>query len=388
MPPERLTILVDENIPYAFESFGPLGSVRRAAGRHIAPADVRDVDVLIVRSVTRVDERLLAGSPVTFVGTATIGCDHVDLAYLAANGIGFASAPGSNANSVAEYVVAALLLSARARGASVEGASLAIVGVGNVGSRVAAKAAGLGMRCLLNDPPRQRQTGDPAFLPLDEVIAAADYVTLHVPLERGGPDPTVGMAGRSFFAKLRHGTVFLNTSRGAVVDEACLAAALDEGRVPHAVLDVWQHEPDIDLEMVRRTFIGTPHIAGYSFDGKVAATLMLHAALCAWLQRPSAPPDLSAVLPPPAVPSVDLRHAEGRDEDLLRAAVGAVYDIEADDRALREAVARRDGGVQFDRLRRDYRRRREFPYTTVALARGCAALAAKAASLGFRVETH
>ncbi len=388
MPPERLTFLVDENIPYAVESFGPLGTVRRAAGRHIQPADVRDVDVLIVRSVTRVDERLLAGSPVAFVGTATIGCDHVDLAYLVAQGIGFASAPGSNANSVAEYVVAALLLSARARGATLDGASIAIVGVGNVGSRVAAKAAGLGMRCLLNDPPRRRQTGDAVFLPLEEAIAAADYVTLHVPLERSGPDATVGMAGSRLFGTVRPGTVFINTSRGAAVDEPALAAALDGRRVSHAVLDVWQHEPDIEPALVRRTFLATPHIAGYSFDGKVAATLMLHAALCAWLQRPADPPDLSTVLPPPAVAHVDLVHVAGSDEDLLRAAVSAVYDIAADDRALREAVGQPDRGAQFDRLRKNYPRRREFPHTTVAVPCGRAALVARTASLGFRVETY
>lgn len=388
MPPDRLTILVDENVPYAIESFAPLGTVRLAAGRHIGPADVTDVDVLVVRSVTRVNERLLAGSPVKFVGTATIGCDHVDLAYLEASGIAFASAPGSNANSVAEYAVASLLRSARARCTVLEGATIAVVGVGNVGSRVAAKTAGLGMRCLLNDPPRRRQTGDPVFLPLDEAIGAADYVTLHVPLERHGPDATVGMAGTRFFAALRPGTVFVNTARGAAVDEAALGAALDEGRVSHAVLDVWQNEPQIDPALVRRTFLATPHIAGYSFDGKVAATLMLRAALHTWLNRTADPLDLSAVLPPAEVPRVDLAGCEGSDEELLRAAVSAVYDIDEDDRALRQAVSQQDGGIGFDRLRKHYRRRREFHHTTVVVPRGRDALAARAESLGFHVETH
>jgi erythronate-4-phosphate dehydrogenase len=389
MRPDPPSIVVDENIPYAFESFGRIGTVRILPGRHISAADVSGADILIVRSVTRVDEQLLAGSRVRFVGTATIGCDHVDLEYLAANGIGFASAPGSNANSVAEYVVAALLRSARARNTSLDGSTIAIVGVGNVGSRVAAKAEALGMRCLLNDPPRRRQTGDPVFVPLEDAIARADYATLHVPLERRGPDATVGMAGSRFFDTIRPGAVFLNTSRGAAVDEAALALALDSTRVSQAILDVWQNEPDIDPAIVRRAFIGTPHIAGYSYDGKVAATLMLYSAVCQWLNHPEAqPPDLSAVLPPPAVPRVDLTGRDGSDEDLLRLAVSAVYDIEEDDRALRQAVSQQDAGVQFDRLRKTYARRREFHHTRIVAGRTRESLIAKAASLGFRIETQ
>jgi erythronate-4-phosphate dehydrogenase len=414
MPPEPLTILVDENVPFAHEAFGRLGAVRVRPGRQIAAADVADVDVLIVRSVTRVDEALLRDSPVRFVGTATIGCDHVDLPYLAKRSIPFASAPGSNANSVAEYVTAALLQSARARGVALQGATIAIVGVGNVGSRVALKAEALGMRCLLNDPPRQREARDPVFVPLRDAIAQADYVTLHVPLERQGPDATVGMANGRFFDALRPGAVFINTSRGAVVQEPSLSAALDAGRVAHAILDVWQGEPAIDPEMLRRAFIGTPHIAGYSYDGKVVATLMLYSALCDRLGVPDVVRvDLSGALPPAEVPLVDLRERDGSDEDLLRAAVSAVYDIMADDRALREATAGplaaagphaaigpngavgpnfssavTDRAAGFDLLRKRYRRRREFPHTAVVVPRRRDALAAKAARLGFRVETH
>ena len=263
MDPERLSILVDENVAYARESFGRVGSVRVLPGRRITAADVERVDVLIVRSVTRVNEALLAGSSVKFVGTATIGCDHVDVEYLRGRGIAFASAPGSNATSVAEYIVAALLLSAHARQRPLEGSALAVIGVGNVGARVAEKASALGMRCVLNDPPRQRNSHDPAFVARDEALSQAEYVTLHVPLERTGPDATVGMAGRAFFDLMQSDAVFLNTSRGAVVDEEALASALDSGRVSHAVLDVWQREPDIDPQMVGRAFLATPHIAGY-----------------------------------------------------------------------------------------------------------------------------
>jgi erythronate-4-phosphate dehydrogenase len=389
MSPDRLTILVDENVPLALESFGRLGTIRVRPGRQMTPADVADVDVLIVRSVTRVDDALLRDSPVRFVGTATIGCDHVDVDYLRSRNIAFASAPGSNANSVAEYVAAALLLSAGSRDTSLAGKTMAVVGVGNVGSRVAAKAEALRMRCVLNDPPRQRQTGDPVFVPLDAAIREADYVTLHVPLEARGPDATVGMADRRFFDTMRAGAVFINTSRGAAVDEAALGTALDSGRVAQAVLDVWQNEPAIDSRLVRRALVATPHIAGYSFDGKVAATLMLHSALCEWLDpREAHALDLSGELPPPAVPRIDLSGYRGTDEDLLRVLVPAVYDIQEDDRALREAVARPDAAARFDWLRKTYKRRREFHHTTAVIPRRRDSLVDSAARLGFRVETQ
>jgi erythronate-4-phosphate dehydrogenase len=386
MPPERLSIVVDENVPFALESFGQFGSLRVRAGRHIAAADVKDADVLIVRSVTRVDEALLSGSAVRFVGTATIGCDHIDGDYLKSRGIAFASAPGSNANSVAEYVVAALLLSARARQTTLEGASIAVIGVGNVGRRVVEKAEGLGMRCVLHDPPRRRETGNPAFLTLPDALAKADYVTMHVPLLRGGPDRTAGMARDPFFHAMRRGAVFLNTSRGAVVDESALAAALDSGHVAQAILDVWQGEPDIDPKMVGRAFLATPHIAGYSFDGKVAATAMLYAVFLEWLGRGQWI-GLEAATPPDA-PRLDFSGRGEADEQLLREAVSAAYDIQDDDRALRAAVAQPDRAARFDLLRKTYKRRLEFHHTMLVLPRDRDALIRKAARLGFRTETQ
>lgn len=386
MPPDRLSIVVDENVPFALESFGQFGSLRIRAGRHITAADVKDADVLIVRSVTRVDEALLSGSAVRFVGTATIGCDHIDGDYLKSRGIAFASAPGSNANSVAEYVVAALLLSARARQTTLEGASIAVIGVGNVGRRVVEKAEGLGMRCVLNDPPRRRQTGSAVFVTLPEALANADYFTMHVPLLRGGPDRTAGMARDPFFHAMRRGAVFLNTSRGAVVDESALAAALESGHVAQAILDVWQGEPDIDPKMVGRAFLATPHIAGYSFDGKVAATSMLYAAFLEWLGRGQSI-GLEAASPPD-VPRLDFRDRVESDEELLQSAVLAVYDIEEDDLALRQAVAQPDRAARFDLLRKTYKQRREFGHTTLVLPRDRDSLIRKAARLGFRTETQ
>jgi erythronate-4-phosphate dehydrogenase len=384
MPSEPFSILVDENVPYALESFGRLGRVRALPGRRITAADLEDAGVLIVRSVTRVDAALLGGSRVRFVGTATIGCDHVDLEYLRAQDIEFASAPGSNAISVAEYVMAALLESAHVRGATLEGATLAIVGVGNVGSSVAQRAAALGMRCLRNDPPRRRAGADPAYVDLADALPQADYVTLHVPLTREGPDATLDLAGPAFFQAMRPDAVFLNTSRGAVVDEAALAAAIESGRVSHTVLDVWRGEPAIDGKMVGRAFLATPHIAGYSFDGKVAATTMLYRAACRWLGRPD-DLDLSPLLPPASVPHLDLTTSTGSDEEILRRALAAVYDIGEDDRALRQTLSAASPATEFDRLRKEYKRRRELRYTGLSLDPKRAALARKAAGLGFTV---
>jgi erythronate-4-phosphate dehydrogenase len=211
---------------------------------------------------------------------------------------------------------------------------------------------------------------------------------VHVPLVRTGPDATVNLAAAPFFGAMRAGAVFLNTSRGAVVDEAALAAALDAGRVSHAVLDVWQNEPAIDPALVRWAFIATAHIAGYSFDGKVAATQMICGALAAWLTDGATAVDLSPLLPAPPVPIVDVTEHTGGDEDVLRTIVSRVYDIGEDDRALREAMASDAPAARFDLLRKTYWQRREFRHTTVVASAARASLIRRAAQLGFQVRTH
>jgi len=370
-------IVADENIPYVREAFERIGEVITASGRSMTADLVREADVLLVRSVTPVNEALLGDSRVRFVGTATIGTDHIDEAFLSKRGIAFVAAPGSNANSVAEYVAAALLVVAGRGGWDLAGRHIGVIGVGNVGSLVVAKAEALGMRAILNDPPLARQTGDARYRPLDEALDA-DIVTLHVPLTREGPDATLHMVNDRFLGRLRAGAVLLNTSRGGVVDTAALRRALQTGRLEGAVLDVWENEPGIDLDLLRRVDLGTSHIAGYSFDGKVNGTQMLYKAVCAWLGWPA---DWRPVLPPPPVPAVTVR-AEG--EDGLREAVLAVYDIERDDAALRGLLdlPAAERGPAFDRLRKDYPQRREFPNTTVTAPER---LRLALVGLGFRV---
>jgi erythronate-4-phosphate dehydrogenase len=375
-------------MPFAEEAFGTLGAVVVREGRAIGPADVRDAELLAVRSTTRIDRRLLEGSAVRFVGTATIGTDHMDTGYLDEAGIRWCYAPGCNANSVAEYVVCALLCLAARHGLSLDGRTLGIVGVGNVGGRVERKAAALGLRVLRNDPPRARTEPDAAgtFVTLDALLAESDIVTLHVPLTRAGPDATVRMADADFFARMKRGAIFVNSARGAVMDTDALLSALAKGSVGHAVIDTWEHEPDIRDDLLQRIDLGTPHIAGYSFDGKVMGTVMVYREACRFLGVPPRwQPD--GRLPAPPVPSVTADARARAWETALWEVVRRVYDIEADDRRLRRVPEKETIPEHFDRLRREYPARREFRYTRVACGPLPPDLVPRIRGLGFGVSS-
>ena len=361
-----MRIVADSNIPLLADAFGPLGEVTALPADCITAEAVRQADALLVRSVTKVGAPLLEGSRIRFVATATIGVDHIDEAYLAARGIGFAYAAGSNARSVAEYVLAALAVLGAHGGYDFRRQTLGIVGCGNVGGRLARMAEGLGIRVLRNDPPLARETHDPRYLPI-EALAEADIVTFHVPLSREGPDATYQMIDARLLGMLKPGATVFNTSRGGVADPAALRQARDSGRLGALVLDVWKGEPEIDVELMDRATIATPHIAGYSYDGKVNGTRMILEAFCrhfgltrAW--------DPAPLMPPAAVPEVALPVGVGAREG-LRQAIRAAYDIEADDRRMRE-LARQPAearGRFFSDLRKNYPVRREFPATSVRM---------------------
>ncbi len=383
-----MRIVADENIPYVQEAFGRLGSVRTVAGRSMTGEDVADADVLLVRSVTRVDDALLGGSGVRFVGTATIGTDHVDTDVLASREIAFASAAGSNANSVAEYVMAQLLILGDRLGIDWAGRTIGVVGVGNIGRLVVRNAGAMGMRVLQNDPPRARAEGAETFVDLDAVCGECDVITLHVPLIREGPDRTMHLFDGDRLAGLRPGTILFNSARGAAVDNGALRDALGAGRHEGACLDVWEREPDIDVDLLKRVAIGTPHIAGYSFDGKVAGTKMLFDAVCRTFAVDETW-DPAECLPAPTVPRIEIDVSGRRDQDVLREVVRRVYDLEADDARLRDIIdlPAEDRGRQFDALRKEYPVRREFYNTHVALAGGTEVLRQTLATWGFRVES-
>jgi erythronate-4-phosphate dehydrogenase len=355
-----MKIIADENIPCVSEAFASLGDVTLVPGRGLQAAQVKDADILLVRSVTRVDESLLAGSSVRFVGSATIGFDHVDRDYLHLSGIGFATAPGSNAVSAAEYVVSSLMALSERQGFALAGKTVGIIGCGNVGSRVRERLTVLGMRCRLNDPPLQAAGVDDDFVDLAAVLQS-DVVTVHVPLTRSGAHPTFHLLDARLFSQLRPYSVLINTSRGAVADNVALNDALVQRDDLAVVLDVWEGEPAINLALLEKVALATPHIAGYSLDGKLRGTEMIYRAACEflaapvqWNARAALPPDITAELP------------KGLgDGALIRAAVLGCYDVRDDDHRLRRLteLAADERPRYFDRLRKEYPVRREFAAT-------------------------
>ncbi len=377
-----MNILVDENIPYGLEAFGMLGAVRRAHGRSITKAMLRDIDVLVVRSITQVDEKLLEGTPVRFVGTCTIGEDHIDKSYLARRKIAFSSAPGCNANSVAEYIVTALFYLSVKYGFEPASKRLGIVGVGNVGSKVFRKASALGMTCVLNDPPLAEKTGDSVYRSLGE-ICECDVITFHTPLNKDGRYPTWHLADMAFLRRLRPGTILFNTSRGAVVDNAALEEALREGHIRGAVLDVWEKEPTPNLSLLEMTTVATPHIAGYSFDGKVNGTRQVCEALCVFLGV-DAVWDPRPLLPPPALPELMV---DPNVPDVLAKSVLQAYDLPGDDQRMRRISTFDEGeqGAYFDRMRKEYPVRREFFNTRIRLVSPHERLGRIFSGIGFTV---
>ena len=382
-----MKIVIDENIPFGIEAFSTLGEVRTMAGRDISKADLADAEVLAVRSITKVNAVLLEGTAVRYVATATIGTDHLDMEWMDSAGIRHCSAPGCNADSVADYITAALLHAAEKQGAVLEGKILGVVGCGNVGSRVARRGRALGMKVLENDPPLARQTGDERYRPLEELFQA-DYITVHTPLTRDGQDPTYHLVDEVFLGKMEEQAFLLNTSRGAVVANGALKSALRAGWIAGAVLDVWEGEPSIDPELVEQVHLATPHIAGYSFDGKTNGTTRIYRQICEWLEVEPVW-NVDDALPPPDVPKVELAVSDATDEDWLRRAVFAVYPIARDDGSLRETLLDCDEaarGRAFDGLRKNYPRRREFSWTKVFLSNASESLMEKFRRITFQVE--
>jgi erythronate-4-phosphate dehydrogenase len=373
-------ILVDENIPYGVEVFTTLGTVQTFHGRHLSAADLATTDALIVRSITPVNEKLLAGTPVSFVGTATIGTDHVDLAYLQQRGIGFASAPGCNATSAAEYVISALTVLAQQQDIDITKKTVGIIGCGNVGSRVKAKLHALQVPCLIYDPPLQEYENSHEFVDL-ATVQQADILTLHVPLTNTGRYPTNQMVDRTFLKQLRDDVILLNTSRGQVIDEIALSYRLLAKPQTKIVLDVWRNEPHIQPLLLQQVALATPHIAGYSLDGKVRGTEMIYQAICdhfqftpKWQVRDHLP-----------MTTVTLRFSnQFTAQHALTTAILTSYDVRQDDAKLRLIYQNPQPAVYFDNLRKHYPIRREFHSVMIQLPQSQHELAQQFTALGFQ----
>lgn len=330
-----MKILADSAVPFLRGVLEEWAEVRYLPGSAITPGDVRDADALVVRTRTRCDARLLEGSRVRMIATATIGFDHIDTAWCAANGVEVATAAGCNARGVLQWVAAALVRLAASGGWRPEERTLGVVGVGHVGSLVAEYAAAWGFRVLCCDPPREQRERC-GFLPLEAVARQADILTFHTPLDA----TTFHLIDRTLLRQLKPGAILLNSSRGEVADTAALLAADHP-----CVLDVWEHEPAIDPRMLERALLATPHIAGYSEQGKATATAMTVAALSRTFGLP-----LAGWYPPQAAPSAP--RAIGWEE--LCATIGGAFDIAAESCRLK---ARPEA---FESLRDHYAYRREY----------------------------
>ncbi len=292
-----MKVIVDNKIPYIQGNIEKVADeVVYLSGNAFTKEIVADADALIVRTRTLCNRELLEGSRVKFIATATIGFDHIDVDYCQEAGITWTNCPGCNAGSVEQYVHAALLLLKRDKGLDLRTATLGIVGVGHVGKRVQRMAEALGMRVLLNDPPRE-DMGEAGFVSLSAIAEESDVITFHTPLNRDGKYPTFHLADEAFFDTLKRTPYIINSSRGEVVKTDALLAAMETGKVKDAVIDTWECEPDIDRELLKKAFIGTPHIAGYSADGKANATRMSLEALCRFFGK-----KVSFDVVPPSLP--------------------------------------------------------------------------------------
>ena len=382
-----MLIVADENIPLLDSFFGDIGEIRRVSGRSMSNGDVRDADILLVRSVTRVNRELLEGSRVRFVGTTTIGTDHVDLDWLKGEGIRFSAAPGCNANSVAEYVLSVLSLHAERRGlADWSQLSVGIVGVGNVGGELAHKLERLGFDVRLCDPPRaDREEDDEEFVALEEAMKC-DVVSLHTPLTREGEHPTFHMIGPPELEALGADQLLINAGRGEVIDSSALLARLEQGNAPMVALDVWEQEPRIHPELVDRVWLATPHIAGYSLEGKVQGTEMIYQALSQFLGLPVRK-KAGQFLPEPALSKISFTSSADED-DAIRIALRACYDPRRDDAKLRNAMngSPEERGTAFDRLRRDYPIRRECSSLKIQLKGTSKSLQDSFRAVGFKLK--
>lgn len=375
-----IRIVADDKIPFLKGALERVAGVDYLPGGMISNKDLTDADGLIIRTRTQCDRNLLEGTKVQFIATATIGYDHIDKDYCEAAGIRWTNAPGCNSTSVQQYLVSTLLFLANLKNFDLGELVLGVVGVGNVGSKVSTAAEALGMEVLLNDPPRMRREGGQAFVELDKMLERADILTLHVPLNRGGADNTFHMVDEQFIRRVKRDAILINTSRGEVVDEIALLDGIRTGKLSDVVVDVFENEPNINPELLKATTVGTPHIAGYSLDGKANGTTMSVRAISRYFNLGLdewSPPDIP--MPPEYLLHGDVSGSS--KNELLWELVRQTYDVTSDDRRLRS------NPEAFERLRGDYPLRREPAAYSVRLFQGYPEVTVLLEKLGFSVLT-
>lgn len=374
-----MKIVADDKIPFLRGVLEPYADIVYLPGGSIRSDDLADADALLIRTRTKCTESLLNGTSIKFIGTATIGFDHIDIAWCSRNNFAWTNAPGCNSSSVQQYITAVLLKLEHHHQFFLKGKKLGIIGAGNVGSKVEKAAKALGMVVLVNDPPRARKEGISGFVELETLLQKSDIISLHVPLNIVGTDQTYHLFNDEILGRVRNGAWFINSSRGEVAETAALRRALSSGKLAGAILDVWENEPDIDQELMTSAHISTPHIAGYSTDGKANGTAMIVNSLCKHFGLPLHnwyPHDI----PEPDSPLITIKCSGKSDSDILREAVVHTYDISEDDSNLRRSPS------DFEKQRGDYRLRREFYAYTVELTGGTAKVSETLKKLGFRVS--
>ncbi len=381
-----MRILCDTIMPLGRTLFSTLGTVTLVDGSRLSPAVVKDADMLMVRD-TPMNAALLEGSSIRFIGTAVTGTDHMDKDWLDDQGIRWIHAPRANGESVADYCTAALLEYAHMRHRVLEGATVALIGVGWIGSMMRARCEALGMRVLCCDPPRQdnpHDMGTAGFRTLEEILPEADYIIPFVPQTKDGAHPTYHMFNAQTLALAKYGAVFVNMARGGICDTAALIVALREGQISDAIIDVWENEPDFSTELADLAFLATPHLAGHSYEGKVNGTIAVYHAACAYLGRQ---PSLKPILPPPVVPRMTIDARGKTDEEVLWFLTQKLSMIVADHLNFLELIHLPQNSRirRFSSQRRTYPYRRQFCATTVELQHGSPVLAAKVKALGFQL---
>lgn len=347
---KRLKIVADNTIPYLKGIAEPIAEMTYLDSHEFTPNTIKNADALIVRSIDKCTRELLAGSQVKLITTATIGFDHIDTHYCQEAGITWKNAPGCNAASVGQYVLTSLLTLSLEKGETLAGKTIGIVGVGHVGTIVEQACKAMGMQVLRNDPPRAEQEGEAGFVSLDRIAKEADIITLHVPLIKEGPFQTYHLANTQFFNKLKKAPWFINSCRGAVHDTRALLTAKREGYISEMIIDCWENEPHIDLELLQETAIATPHIAGFSADGKANGTRTCLENISRFfnvtIERLS-----EVVPPPPHHPVIDL---DSFKQNRIENAILSTFNPRIVDKALRNHPER------FEAFRADYDHPREY----------------------------
>jgi erythronate-4-phosphate dehydrogenase len=374
-----MKIIIDDKIPYIKGAFEQVAEVIYLPGIKTTPDIVKDADAIITRTRTICNEKLLKDSSVKFIATATIGFDHIDTDYCRQAGIEWTNAPGCNAESVNQYIASALFSWSMRKRTDLAGKTIGIVGVGQVGSRIAKTCETIGMKVLLNDPPRERVEGSSKFVSLKTIQQEADIITFHVPLNMTGEDATFHLVNSEFLFKLKKQPLLINSCRGEVFETEAVKKAYKSGQVAGLIIDCWENEPDLDLELLGLVTYGTPHIAGYSKDGKANGTKMsvqavsrfFNLGLDNWQPSEVEPPENSVF---------EIDGNQRREYSILAEAILSTYNIETDDEALR------NNSKDFEKQRGDYPVRREFDSFTVKATNVEAETLEKLVKLGFGIE--